>query len=417
MAEKLKEFANVLLTTTDFVDNEYTIFANDATTQAVIKDVNVGLKAPALNSGVSVMNGASKIASGGNSTGFEFVAENQSLKIKLDPPMNGGTSVVYRFPILTEPLNTTYRLADWTVLDGASHPIKGVTAGVVVSDENTVPAMQSPRWFYVNKAGTYAYYFNYDGNSTTTLYYASVSGGTIGGWNTWKSSNYRYCALDVKDERVFIHNTSGNVEILQLSSPAQTSVSAFNQGTSASTQTPSTYAHSSFVNGVFFSQPSSSYSDRVIYWDQSANESATIYGNFYAASNGCLAVSYNPEEKRWYILTNGTSNTKLNYVSGETLSGNYTLTTGNVDNPISIDSAANFIGSTDTGLFNWIHNDIIKVGKAENGGITVLDVDVVHEAYDNCNAGMGIYSNTTLTEADLDLEINVKVSGVEITGV
>ena len=416
MAEKLKEFANVLLTPTDFVDNEYTIFANDATTQAVVKDMNVGIKAPALNSGVSVMNGTSKIASGGNSTGFEFVAENKSLKIKLDPPMSGGTSVVYRFPI--HHLNLKYKIADWTVLDGASHPIKGVTAGVVIGDESTMPTMSEPRWLYFNKAGTYAFYFQYDGNSTTNLYYASMSGTDVGSWTTWKSSSYRYCALDVKNERVFIHKTSSSVEILQLSALATTTVSAFNQGTTASTTTPTTYAHSSFVNGVFFSQPSSGYSDRVIYWDQSKGESATIYGNFYASSSGCLSVSYNPEEKRWYFLTKATANTKLNYIDGETLSGNYTLTTANVVNSILIDGSANFIGSTDTGLFSWVDtNSKIAIGKAENGGITLLDLDLGHTVYNNCNAGMGIYSDTTLTEANLDLEINVKVSGVEITGV
>ena len=413
MAEKLKEFANVLLTPTDFVNNEYTILANDATTQAVVKDMNVEPKAPSPNSSVSVMNGTSKIASGGNSTGFEFVAENKSLKIKLDPPMNGGTSVVYRFPIHHS--NLKYRIGDWTVLNGGSHPIKGITAGVVIGDEYTMPTMSEPRWLYFNKAGTYAFYFQYDGNSTTAIYYASMSGTTVGSWSSWKSSSYRYCALDVKNERVFIHNSSNNVEILQLSVLATTTVSAFS---GASTTTPTTYAHSSFVNGVFFSQPSSGYSDRVIYWDQSANASGTIYGNFYASSSGCLSVSYNPEEKRWYILTKATAQTKLNYIDGETLSGNYTIAQSNVDNSILISGSANFIGSTDTGLFNWVDtNSKIVVGKAANGGITLLDLDLGHTVYNSCNAGMGIASDTTLTEADLDLEINVKVSGVEITGV
>lgn len=421
MAEKLKEFANVTLTGADFTDSEYTIISNNDFTQAVIKDMIIEPTAPMANSNVAVMNGASTIASGGSSTGFELISQGSSLKIKLDPAMDGGISQQYNISLLLS--NSTYKKGVVIVPSGNSYAVSPTSSykPSATSDAATTSteSFNNPSWFHINAAGDRAYYFYYDSNSTTHLYYGdrNTSTGNVTNWNNWHSDSYRYAALDASEDKVYIHTTHWDVRTFDLATRTATSISAWNTGTGTAGFVPTTYAHSAAVNGIFFSQPSNSFTTSMFFYKFEENEAATLTGDFYAGGNGCLSVAFNPDEKRYYIITKTNTNTKLSYIDEVNLTGNCTATPAGT-NVINIQDAAYYIGSTATGLFCWIDSDHnIRFGKAEKGGITTLDISIEGPVYNSCTPSIRAGATSVVPVSELDIELKVKVSGVEITGV
>lgn len=416
MAEKLKEFANVTLTGADFTSSEYTILSNTSTTQAVIKDMSIEVTAPMVNSNVAVINGVSTVANGGSSTGFELVAEDSSLKIKLNPAMVGGTFKPYSLTFLEN--NSSYKKATFGTNTGVSYLPNGLTAELVIDATATaVTTMSQPSWFHINAAGNYAYYFYYDTNSTTKFYYAprDTSTGVIGSWIGWNTGSYQYAALDASADKVYIHTDYYGIKIFDLATRSVVTKSSAFHG--VTTVTPTSYAHSAAVNGIFFSQPSNSYTNSILYYNVATDTNGTISGSVHAGSSGCTSVSYNPDEERYYILTKQGTNTRLGYIDGNSLTGGYSITqagTGVIDIP----TTSCFIGSTADGYFAWQDdNGDVRLGKAADGTITKQDTYIKGTLYSY--NGPSIRAGTTLVIglSGLGVELKVKVSGVEITGV
>jgi len=418
MAEKLKEFTNVTLTGTDFTDNEYTIFTNNGKTKAVVKDVNAVPVSPLKEANIVVTNGVADVASGGKSTGFELVTENNSLKLKLDPVMSGGMSQTYDVSWL--PNNVSSKADSLITNRDNTYPLKASSTYAPKTDTSSsasvVSSMSSPAWFHINKQGTRAYYFYYDGNSTTQFNYASRNTGTgvLSGWNNWESGSYHYAALDADADKVYIHINSSSVRVYDLSDLTYTDNSSAWNG--AGNFNPSSYARSTAVNGIFFSQPSNAYTTSIKYYDTINNVSATLTGDFYSTSSGLIAATYNPTEKRYYIVTRSSSNTKMSYIDAANLSGNCTAT-GAGQGVMDIYNEVRYMGGTTTGLFSWPDsNSVIRFGKAEKGAITLLSPSITGPAYSYSGVTIRAGTSTATPIEELDVGLKLKVSGVEITG-
>ena len=419
MAEQLKEFANVALTGASFDSSgEYTVLTNNSTTQAVIKDINAGVTGVLAKTNVAVKQGISTVASGGNSTGFELVPVSGVLKVKLDPIPNAGTSSTVE--VFTVRGSTTQNR---DVFQGGTDPtyaLKSTSSHIVTPSAtatSTGTMSGQPVWYYKNNANTYVWFHKYDGNSTTQLYRADVSGSGTGSFSSIESTSYSYAAIDPVQGYAYKQMGTYEVKRFNLETGANNTYTNAFQGVTGAAQ-KSSYNRAAAVKGLFFCQPNSGFTDRIQYFNPATGATGRINGSFLCGSNGSLGVTFNPTENRWYILTKSGTNSTLSYVSGATLSGNYTATlvgTGKV----SIHSSCFFIGGTETGLFGWTdQTGKTLIGKPTATGVTVqTQFAFDYSVYVNSGPVLKAGASNTVPAVDMDIGLNLKVSGVEITGV
>jgi len=406
MAEQLKEFKNVLLTKADFdANSEYAIIANNTTTQAVVKDMDISVVFPTVAANVGLHNGISTVASTGVYSGFELIEKSGSLKIKLDPPLP-TTASDYDY--------TSYYDVGSTAEAGLSNTSGNVAyylpapAGGV----SAITTISTPAWFAINTAGDTAYYFTYNGNNGTGLYSAPVSGGNVGSWTNISSIYYQYKTVDLEEQKIYWQAGIDSINVLNMTTGAIVGMTAFTGIVGAIT--PSTYAHSYAVNGIFFSQPSNAYTNRVQYYDTATGNTGLINGSFLSGVNGYLSVCFNPTENRYYILTKSNANTKLSYINGNVLSGDYTATSAG-NGLFSVGSGSKFASGTVTGHFLLQNSE----GRVEFVKPNVTGVSVTRRSSSVSYSHAGpVYTGVSpFTAADVSVGINLKVSGVEITGV
>ena len=420
MAEVLKEFANVALTGASFDSSgEYTVLTNNSTTQAVIKDINAGLTGVLVNTNVALKQGLSTVASGGNSTGFELVPVSGVLKVKLDPIPNAGVSS--KVEVFSVKSNSTQNYDVFQGGTASTYALKSTSSHIVTPSAtatSTASMSSQPVWYYKNNANTYVWYHNYDGNSTTQIWYATVSGSSTGSFGAVDSSSYGYVAIDPVAGFAYKQLAQDSVKEFNLETGAvNTYSSAFSSV--AGRGSPSSYNHAAACKGVFFCQPNSTYTDRIQYFDKATGNAGRINGTFLASSNGALGVTFNPTEGRYYILTKSGTSSRLSYIDATTLSGNYTATSVGSTSTISIHSSCWFVGGTETGLFGWRDpNGAPVIGKPSSTGVTTQTQFTFGYTL-RAGAGPVLKAGTssTVPAVDMDIGINLKVSGVEITGV
>jgi hypothetical protein len=419
MAEVLKEFANVALTGASFDSSgEYTVLTNNSTTQAVIKDINAGVTGVLVNTNVEVNQGISTIATGGNSTGFELVPVSGVLKVKLNPIPNGGTSAELKVQAASSTTLTHTDIFQAGV--AGNYALKSTSSYIVTpsSTSKTTPTMSNPFvWQYVNQANNKLWYFSYDGNSTTTLKYATIyASGTVSGFSISDSVTYGYTAIDPVASKAYKQSSTYGVKEINLETGASTTYSAAFSGITGAIN-KSSYNKGAACKGVFFCQPTNAYTDRIQYFDTATGNNGRINGTFLCGAEGATAVTYNPVEQRYYILTKSYTTTSLSYIDATTLSGNYTATLVGASG-ISVDSTCRFIGATETGLFGWASGNTNKIGLATSTGVTTYSSFASEYTLSNYNGPVvKAATPSTVPASDLDIGINLKVSGVEITGV
>lgn len=406
MAEQLKEFKNVLLTEADFdANSEYSIVANDTTTQAVVKDMDISTVWPIRGANVGVHNGVSTVASTGVYSGFELIEKSGSLKIKLDPPLP-TTASDYDHTAYYE-VSSTSEIAGRSSAVNVSNYLPAPAAR-----DYTLPLMTTPVWFAINSAKDTAYYHQYDGNSITRLHSAPITGGVIGAWVLESTTAYRHKTVDFVKQKIYWQTGVDSINVLNMATGAITAMTAFTGITGAIV--PTSYAHSYAVNGIFFAQPSNAYTDRVQYYDTATGNTGRINGSFLAHQHGYLSVCFNPTENRYYILTKSVGSTKLSYINGNALSGDYTATSVG-DNLFSVGTISKFASGTATSQFllqNSAGSTTFVTPSAS--GITVTHTGPTSNY---THAGPVYAGEYAFTAADISVGINLKVSGVEITGV
>lgn len=447
MAERLKEFYSGTLTAADIVNgNEWVIIANGATSQAVVKDVVVNVnKVPLLfdgsAAGVSLKNNGYKIGRNVTMTGYEIVDTNAVLKFELE----------------TAPTATlTYEKADSSVLGYygvvGTTTIEKVTGGlsnlthtnppysVALTDlaliqkyfdaaettyplslsypQHTVPYMNSPNWVYMT--ATHAYYFYYDGNSTTLIYRADVTGGVVGAWTNIQGSGHSYPAIDHEGQKIY-WVTSTTLYEYDMVTLATTNLGATGRGATSS------YTSAGFCNGAFFWFSSNSDSTSLHFWRRDLNTFGTLILNVTMGFSSYMSVgvAYNPDEDRYYFDLGYSTNRRVYYISGN-FAHNWTA--------YHIGYASNIYSS------NGIHGSHSVVQGDRYGRMFIIDTTNAKKVYKMTGGSTAtlthslgyftssIYRNwfmslpgdtptATTNGSDYAIEMECKVSGVEITEV
>jgi hypothetical protein len=377
-----------------------------------------------------LFNGLTQISAGTvGLVGSEVVGRGQTLKYVLPEIPTAGA--------LTFDGNQTnfFRLLDANTADvvqgtgaasksGNNYPITAtdlslvqeyvdpdVTALGYSSGNSVVPTMTQPRWFY--ETPSYAWYFYYDGNSTTRVYRSTKSNGNYGAWNQMYSTVYAMPALDVVNEIIY-YRVNGPLYAIDMNTAAVTTVGTFSSPNSSS------YTCTAFVNGIFFWIPSSSYTSAV-YW---ANVNDLTTGNFalsQAASMGTFmnfAVSYEPVNDEYHIAIgpNTVASIKYYLLDGpDIVSGTATyLSTLQTKTPVGLgngsysgDELGNFYltnSSGKTGVVNYVGS---AVGVYESGQVT--QTLMAATGWFRRKNGTPFSTTVNLPDAVISAEVNLKL--------
>jgi hypothetical protein len=227
-----------------------------------------------------------------------------------------------------------------TSIEGQNYPVISGTTYVGAFTDDSTPstgpaafANDNVAWFFINKAETRAFYFNYDGNDVTQVYWCTYSSGTFGSWTSLGLGSYEYAALDPETEKVMVQTGQNSVRVYDLADNSYVDYASAFTSMSPTPQATSTYAHAATVNGIFFTQPTTGYDDRVQYFDPVTGNRGVITrdtNNYLIDNNGFMAICYNPTEKNYYIITKFVANYRMYYFNVDgvngALSGNYTST-------------------------------------------------------------------------------------------
>jgi hypothetical protein len=380
-----KEFLNTTLTHADLVnDKEWNVLVNDADTVSVIEEIFIDISVvPQLLGGTpALFNGPMEISTGTvGLSGFEVVGKGQTLKYVLPEIPTAGT-LTYDgnqagfHHIISSTVTNVTRGTGVVSKSGSNYPIEATDLELVqdyidsnVTELNygnftsTVPSMTNDaRWFY--ETATFAWYFQYDGNSTTRIYRSAKSNGNYGAWVLTYNLNYAYPALDMINEKIYYHygNTLYDID---MNTAAETTVGTFSSPSSSS------YACASFVNGVFFWIPSNSYSTTVYWVNVNDLTSGTITLDVAVSfsSDMMFASSYDPvnDEYHFVIGYNNVNSTRHYLVAGSLSSGSTFLGTLASKTPLTLgegfyhgDELGNFFvidSNNRTRIINYVGSD------------------------------------------------------------
>jgi hypothetical protein len=407
MADKLKVFKNETLSIADLVVDEFVLLANDSVTQAVVKDVySSSTVAMDLMNGVSVLGETNSTL-----TGAETIDTDSKLVFKLrngDPStLVGVTSLVERFILYSSGSGLkNYIDKSEGGYPTVFTPVMGETLTSVGIPTNMSGSII---FYYINAAGTH-FYGTHDGNSSAQLFRAA-SGATS--WtnisNTAFSGHTSYWPL-AYDDGVVYSATSNRL----LSFDLETEVSVGTVGTFATTVAGASYPHLAVSNGYAFAGYDGT-GTTLYYLDLNNTDNKGYLSNMHITSNRRFNVHhYNGTWSMMYTV----GGVLTTYVLP------YTLTTGNPN-----------IGSLKT---TWQNDGVLSQTTNQPQGISgtsdilILsvggelmtlnaitgDVAASQDVGVNSTTVLNVHSKQIVSNINqFDISLDVKVSGIEVTGV
>ena len=330
MAEKLKTFVDTTWTLSD-VDtstNKLTMFTNGATTQAVVKDVQVNVSKKikgTMNIGNCVVSDEITTLSGS-----AIVDKNEGMSIEIPVPFGititrsaydmytanlhyatsttNCTTVENGIRVVTLPQTTTIAGTNLSeseiaytyksVLNIDKFPNAVALPTVANKKSKSIATMSTPAFVY-RHSDTRMYYFQYDGNSTTQLLYSTNEGAS---WVALETSAYAYKCVNQNGRISWVSGTAygfvnpGEIAVsgtVQLSGRASISVAT------------SSYTHASECNGWHFWCPFNSATTTLYGYNKDKNIAVNITLNsaMQLSSAGGLCVSYNATEGKYFIMS------------------------------------------------------------------------------------------------------------------
>ena len=449
MAENLKLFFNGNKTSANITNtNIINVFTSNSTAKALVTDVYLsGLPLAATsnttaNSKIMVSN--TELAGANTVSGRAFVDVNESLYIKLVPTPDPTPTLYYRKLFVgynSGVANASIAVANGVVATtgnyfGANSALTttGLTTSAVFTKtaNNTGGTMTNPVWYYANKAKTMAFYFNYNGNETTTAYSSALTGGTAhNSWNSFSGGggNYEYKAIDVDNEKIYWKSSATSLYTYDMATQAgTTTTSAF------SSVNTSTYNHAAYVNGIFFSQPNNG--ETMVQWYNISGLTGTAasLGNIALGrtpgSNGGFAVSYNPTENKYFIMWFNAGTYYLYSVNADatmsgltaihtSVTGQATFQAAMTGAPFTPHNGRGYIFGDSFGYF-WMMTSAggisrVKVGATTLVAETISASNVWTADYNNCGIVVGVGDPIAGTVTNYPFVVNVRATGVEIT--
>ena len=344
MAEKLKTFVDTTWTLSD-VDkstNKLTLFTNNGTTQAVVKDIQVNMSKKikgTINAGNCVVSDEIVTLSGS-----AIVDKNEGMSIEI--PLPFGITITRRIEdVYTASLNyatstTKFTKVETGILTGTSpqtttingtdlneHEIASTYRYVLnankfpnavlttvpsfeeIKTSKTIATLSQPAFVY-RYSGDRMYYFYYDNNSTTQLLYSINEGGS---WTSLNTDSYGYKCVNSANRISWVSGT-----MYKFVNPGATAVSGTVQlsGRITSNYSTTTYTRASECNGWHFWCPSNGYTTILYGYHQDKNIAVTINLNnaMNISSGGVLSVSYNATEGKYFLLSTDSTSRILHVI-------------------------------------------------------------------------------------------------------
>lgn len=448
MADQVKVFKSGTLTGADLTNsNEQVLVQTTATTKAVVKDIVVSsedlLLADGTEATVELYNDNVKVANFGSVTGSEIIDTNSKLYYKMSPtPAVSGSFGYSASPAPISLINTTnniyYIASSPTLIKSSVTPNYPLVSDASIikthfdpsftdfttsgSNSVTVPNMSTPTFYYTNITGNRAYYYYWDGNSTTNLRTATaINGIASGSWINVDSSSYAGWTFDLKND-VLVSSPSNTVKMVDAETNTVTTK------TMSAWPGSSSYTSNAACNGYLFSSRSSSYTSQIYLTpiDTTTTGGRIMYlpASYTSGSYLSFAACYNPTEDKYYFtIGTGGGNGQLYSATGAQVSSTSNITAsyhGYFDSFVPFTVASNrFISGDSDGHFFVMTNGVNHKVKMEANVATV-----VKSFSQSSQSNSGWFeriptaaSSASATTTDMDLDITCKVSGVEITGV
>ena len=329
MAEKLKTFVDTTWTLSD-VDtstNKLTMFTNDANTQAVVKDVQVNVSKKikgTMNIGNCVVSDEITTLSGS-----AIVDKNEGMSIEIPVPF-GITITRSAYDMYTANLQyatsttnfttvenciTLVKVPQTTTIDGTNLSESeiastyksvlnidkfpnAVALQTVANKKSKSIATMGTSAFVYRHSDNIMYYFQYDNNSTTNLYYSTNEGAS---WVALDTSTYAYRCVAQNGRISWVSGTTYGLVI-----PGSTAVGTMQlSGRAGISYGTSSYTRASECNGWHFWCPNNSYTS-VLYGyhkDKNIAVNITLNSAMQLSSAGGLCVSYNATEGKYFLMS------------------------------------------------------------------------------------------------------------------
>lgn len=330
MAEKLKTFVDTTWTLSD-VDtstNKLTMFTNDANTQAVVKDVQVNVSKKikgTINTGNCVVSDEITTLSGS-----AIVDKNEGMSIEIPVPF-GITITKSAYDMYMTNLHYATSTTNCTTVENGIRVVKvpqtTTIAGTSLSESEivstyksvlnidtfpnavelltvankkskSIATMSTPAFVY-RHSDNRMYYFYYDGNSITQLFYSTNEGAS---WVALEQSSYAYKCINQNGRISWVSGMAygfvnpGEIVVsgtVQLSGRASISVATLS------------YTHASECNGWHFWCPHNSSTTTLYGYHKDKNIAVNITLNsaMVVSTSGGLCVSYNATEGKYFIMS------------------------------------------------------------------------------------------------------------------
>lgn len=382
MAQIYKEKVNIELGKEDFeATGKVTLFQNDSSSQFLIHDIIIERGA----NGYIRNNGVAVAPLGASSTGTEIV-ERDGI-VEADIIWDGQIYCI-------QDVNSVLEM--------------GTASGMARSIDT--PNMTDPSGFF--KTDDYAYYFKYNGNSTTILYRSNIVGGAFGNWYTINTNSYAFKTFDNNNKKVmWVYGTTYYEHDMETESTISQSLAPY--GISYST---GSYTQAANVNGWFFYIIQNGYDNYCYGYNHEKGVLIRLTGTYDVNSDCGLAVCYDPIYNRYStIFRAGSTVYKQEIITDIDLlepSESTQYPSYNSSSYISLDTPIQEIDSKNV-ICGTLDGRFIYVGTDEQ----IYSVNVINpDDQTRIGVSFGIsnsYGGLTILDKG-DVDIKLKISGIEI---
>lgn len=452
MAETFKEFGNQNYTSSDITNNdEIVIFTNNASTKAIVRDVEVQSNDFKADEAKFYVDGTIVGDTFEDSDGTVFVDENQSFSVKLNTaltvPQTETLNLVHvAIPSANNPTLST--VTETTIKGTPSYPTTGITTGNTVGSGVDI----NPPVTFIQPVNDYQYMVHPVGNGDYWVYYRDQNSLSEMAWvtstgtrNVVDNDSYRGGYIDGEAKKAYV-NSGGTIKIWDMTqaSATPTTVTGFYT-------TNSTYSVGSAINDYYFYTYSGTATELFIRDTNASGSYATLQSISFAfgvnSAYPVVCVAYNSDEEKFYILSGRSTSlgnssecmsvTKAGIdavMSGGIVASSATTSLGSSIRQVLGLTTSEIQNGTSGNFYAWnirscggpyisvpVNSVGHKIFKAENDGFTLVDtVSTTNDSsiFGSRNSALQATGPATIANQSItNYTINnrIRTVGVEIT--